>query len=132
LFPELTDDDVVRSLKLLADKIAEAARRREQERRDQRLSEILATADHLKLRRQNLIDEAVLRARAAESLRRMEEMERQRKEEMTERQQQRELSHRMIDAGYKVLAKELHPDRGGSGEKMARLNRARAHQKQMS
>ena len=32
---------------------------------------------------------------------------------------------RIIDAGYKVLAKEIHPDRGGSVQAMMRLNRAR-------
>lgn len=49
-----------------------------------------------------------------------------------ERDAQRELSLRIIDIGYKVLAKELHPDRGGSREMMARLNRARDHLKQMA
>lgn len=56
-------------------------------------------------------------------------------EELTrkqEREAQRELSLRIIDIGYKVLAKELHPDKGGSREMMARLNRARDHLKQMA
>jgi hypothetical protein len=56
-------------------------------------------------------------------------------EEMTrkqEREAQRELSLRLIDIGYRVLAKELHPDKGGSREMMARLNRARDHLKQMA
>jgi len=35
----------------------------------------------------------------------------------------------MIDLGYKALAKELHPDKGGSSEVMARLNRVRAYNK---
>lgn len=49
-----------------------------------------------------------------------------------EREAQRELSLRIIDIGYKVLAKELHPDKGGSRDMMARLNRARDHLKQMA
>lgn len=50
-----------------------------------------------------------------------------------EREAQRQLSMRMIDVGYKALAKELHPDKeGGSSEAMSRLNRARHHQKQMA
>jgi hypothetical protein len=35
------------------------------------------------------------------------------------------LANRMIDIGYKILAKELHPDRGGSREAMAQLNKIR-------
>lgn len=31
----------------------------------------------------------------------------------------------LIDAGYKELALEFHPDRGGTPEQMAMLNRAR-------
>jgi hypothetical protein len=38
----------------------------------------------------------------------------------------RELSHRLIDIGYKVLASKLHPDKGGSAEAMARLNKVRS------
>jgi hypothetical protein len=49
-----------------------------------------------------------------------------------EREAQRDLSLRLIDIGYKVLAKELHPDKGGSREIMARLNKARDHLKQMA
>jgi hypothetical protein len=37
----------------------------------------------------------------------------------------RELSHRLIEIGYKVLVTKLHPDKGGSTEAMARLNRVR-------
>lgn len=35
------------------------------------------------------------------------------------------LGLRLIDIGYKTLAKELHPDMGGSQDAMARLNRVR-------
>jgi hypothetical protein len=37
----------------------------------------------------------------------------------------------MTDLGYKALAKEMHPDKGGSAEDMKRLNRARDHLKHM-
>ena len=39
------------------------------------------------------------------------------------------LALKMIDAGYKILAQEYHPDKGGSTEAMARLNRIRANLK---
>jgi hypothetical protein len=123
LFPELTDADVLRALKTIVDKIAKAMRERELKRRYEAID-----LDLLKLKPRQPIDEAAIRARAEQSLHWAQEMERQRQE----RQEQRELSLRMIDLGYKALAKELHPDKGGSSEVMARLNRARAHQKQMS
>src|SRR5262252_7757014 len=37
----------------------------------------------------------------------------------------RELAHNLIEIGFKALALKLHPDRGGSREGMARLNRVR-------
>jgi hypothetical protein len=50
-------------------------------------------------------------------------------EELTraqERDAERQLASRLIDIGYKVLAKELHPDKlGGDRDAMARLNRVR-------
>jgi hypothetical protein len=50
-------------------------------------------------------------------------------EEMTRRQEREaeaKLGLRLIDIGYKVLARELHPDKlGGSREAMTRLNRVR-------
>jgi hypothetical protein len=56
------------------------------------------------------------------------EMERIRDAELT-RQQEREADHklalRLIEIGFKVLAKELHPDKGGSRDAMTRLNRVR-------
>lgn len=61
--------------------------------------------------------------------------ERIREAELT-RQQEREAEHklalRLIEIGYKVLAKELHPDKGGSRDVMARLNRVRDRLKQCS
>jgi len=42
-----------------------------------------------------------------------------------EREAQRTLGRQLIDIGYKVLARKLHPDRGGSREAMARLNAVR-------
>jgi hypothetical protein len=38
----------------------------------------------------------------------------------------RQLGYQLIDIGFKVLASKLHPDKGGSAEAMARLNRVRA------
>lgn len=42
-----------------------------------------------------------------------------------EREAQRQLGLRLIDIGFKVLAKELHTDRGGPKGAMARLNEVR-------
>ena len=43
-----------------------------------------------------------------------------------EREAERKLALRLIDIGFKVLARELHPDKiGGDREAMARLNRVR-------
>lgn len=42
-----------------------------------------------------------------------------------ERVAQRTLALQLIDIGYKVLARTLHPDKGGSREAMTRLNAVR-------
>ena len=42
-----------------------------------------------------------------------------------EREEQRKLALRLIDIGYKILSKELHPDKGGSRDAMTRLNQVR-------
>jgi hypothetical protein len=42
-----------------------------------------------------------------------------------ERALQRKLALSLIEIGYKALATKLHPDKGGSVEAMARLNRVR-------
>ena len=43
-----------------------------------------------------------------------------------EREAERKLAHRLIDIGFKVLAKELHPDKlQGDRDAMRRLNRVR-------
>jgi hypothetical protein len=47
-----------------------------------------------------------------------------------EREAQRKLALQLIDIGYKVLARTLHPDKGGSREAMARLNAVRERLKQ--
>lgn len=50
------------------------------------------------------------------------------------RQQERDAEHklalRLIDIGFKVLVKELHPDKGGSKDAMSRLSRVRDRLKQ--
>jgi integrase len=69
LFPELTDDDVRRALKTIIDEIAKAVRERELKRRYDAID-----LDSLKLRPRQPIDEAAIRARTAESLRRMAEI----------------------------------------------------------
>jgi len=47
-----------------------------------------------------------------------------------ERDAQRKLALQLIDIGYKVLARTLHPDKGGSREAMVRLNAVRDRLKQ--
>jgi hypothetical protein len=42
-----------------------------------------------------------------------------------ERETQRKLGLQLIEIGYKVLASQLHPDKGGSDEAMIRLNNVR-------
>jgi hypothetical protein len=42
-----------------------------------------------------------------------------------ERTAERQLALQVIDLGFKVLARKLHPDRGGSREAMAQLNKVR-------
>lgn len=42
-----------------------------------------------------------------------------------ERDARRALALRVVAAGYKTIARELHPDAGGSVEAMARLNTVR-------
>jgi hypothetical protein len=47
-----------------------------------------------------------------------------------EREAQRVLGLQLIDIGYRVLARKLHPDKGGSRDAMARLNAVRDRLKQ--
>src|SRR5271166_895862 len=57
-----------------------------------------------------------------------EEQERRSKESDSraqERKTQMKLLLKLIDIGYKVLAKELHPDKGGSTDAMTRLQTVR-------
>lgn len=44
----------------------------------------------------------------------------------------RELAEELVDLGYRALATRLHPDRGGSKDAMARLNRVRDELRQFS
>lgn len=67
------------------------------------------------------VDAVAEKARAeARRLAAQEEITRQQ-----ERDAEAKLGLRLIDIGFKVLAKELHPDKGGSREAMARLTRVR-------
>jgi hypothetical protein len=77
-------------------------------------------------------DEATVRAKQEARAQRLAELARHAEEARREREAQREMSRRMIDLGFKALAKELHPDLGGDHEAMARLNRARSHQHRMA
>lgn len=57
-----------------------------------------------------------------------QQMERLQAENLTrqqEREADRKLALRLIDIGFKVLAKELHPDKGGSRDAMQRLGKVR-------
>ena len=47
-----------------------------------------------------------------------------------EREAEQKLAMRLIDIGFKILSKELHPDKGGSRDAMSRLNRVRDRLKQ--
>lgn len=44
----------------------------------------------------------------------------------------RDLAAELIDLGYRALATKLHPDRGGTKDAMARLNRVRDELKQLA
>src|SRR5271166_1054988 len=69
------------------------------------------------------IDKIAARARAA-----AEAEARRSNERVTlaqERKSQMKLLLKLIDIGYKVLAKELHPDKGGSTDAMTRLQTVR-------
>jgi hypothetical protein len=77
-------------------------------------------------------DEAAARAQQEAHAQRLAELDRRAEEARREREAQRELSCRMIDLGFKALAKELHPDLGGDHQSMSRLNRARDHQRRMA
>ncbi len=47
-----------------------------------------------------------------------------------ERDAMRKLALQLIDIGFKALASKLHPDKGGTKDAMARLNRVRKHLQQ--
>jgi len=71
------------------------------------------------------VNENVSRAKVAVERLKEESLSREQ-----ERKAERQLALRLIDIGYKILVKELHPDKGGSREIMARLNRVRERLKQ--
>jgi len=54
-----------------------------------------------------------------------ERLRQDRQAESRERRLQQEVGIKLIDLGYKILATKLHPDKGGSAEAMARLNKVR-------
>jgi hypothetical protein len=66
------------------------------------------------------VREAVAKARA-EQLR----LEKEHLNQVEEDRAQEKLALRLIDIGFKILSKELHPDKGGSRDAMQRLNRVR-------
>jgi hypothetical protein len=133
-YSEMTDADVAKALKALAEQIQKGVydRRRAEQlqawRAHPELTPASAAAELAEIRRRKALADHWHRGEQ-ERLARLTEEELRRQQE---RDAQRELSLRMIDLGYKALAKELHPDKGGSSEAMARLNRARAHTKTMS
>ena len=47
-----------------------------------------------------------------------------------EQKLEEELGLKLIDIGYKVLAVQMHPDKGGTDEGMQRLNKVRDHLKE--
>lgn len=70
------------------------------------------------------VDKLAERARQAEARLKEENLTREQ-----EREAKRKLAERLIDIGYKVLAKELHPDKGGSKDAIQRLHEVRAELK---
>jgi hypothetical protein len=56
----------------------------------------------------------------------VERLRQERQSKENEEKLMRHLAIELIDIGYKVLASKLHPDRGGSQEAMARLNKVRS------
>ena len=46
-------------------------------------------------------------------------------QDTAERETRRALALRVIDIGYKALARDIHPDTGGAPEMMVRLNAVR-------
>ena len=81
------------------------------------------TSGHVRRDYQPDIDRIAARAREAA------EAEARRSNERVSRAQERKaqmkLLLKLIDIGYKVLAKELHPDKGGSTDAMTRLQTVR-------
>jgi hypothetical protein len=55
----------------------------------------------------------------------VEKLVQERQDREKEERLVKEVAIRLIDIGYRALAAKLHPDKGGSAEAMARLNKAR-------
>jgi hypothetical protein len=132
LFPELTDSDVVKALKITAEEMAKAAwdrkrqedlerfRQTELQRRWRTPQDIAAELQHSEeARRIRKQAEAEQRAAAAQRWA-AEAAERERRI-----QEQQKLREEIVRTGHKLLAKKHHPDAGGSTEHMVKLNRAR-------
>ena len=62
----------------------------------------------------------------------LQQLHRDAEQQRQKREAQRELGFRLIKIGYRELAKELHPDGGGSTEQMALLNVTRKHLENMA
>jgi hypothetical protein len=126
-YPEMTDTDLERALRTLADRSQRERGKRLKAEADARWAAI-----HAEIRAARAKPDPQIAERQRAAQQRAQSAQRQRAADMQEREAQRELSCRIADVGFKALAKEMHPDKGGSLEAMKRLNRARAHLKQVS
>jgi hypothetical protein len=132
LYSDMDDMDVVKALHIVAGEMQSRAtrQRQAQERAESNriYEEIFSKRPTQKPREATAEERQRDAERQRNSERRLAEIDARR----AERDEQRKLSLRMIDIGYKTLAKEPHPDKGGAAETMKRLNRARQHQKSMA
>ena len=72
-----------------------------------------------------------IKARIEAARRQMENFVKHERSQAEEREAERKLALRLIDIGYKILSKEMHPDKlSGSHEGMRRLNAVRARLKE--
>ena len=145
-FPEMTDGDIAQALRIIGGQFQSRATRQRQAERKRRFDELLLQAELARKAQQHEPEEVRIQRqakereareqqyraeavqRAAESLKRAEA----RQKEAEERAAQRKLSLEIANAGYRAIATKHHPDKGGSQETMARLNRARDHLKRMA
>jgi len=77
---------------------------------------------------------ATWRADMEDNIQRAKEQAKRLRNERLSRRDERAAEHKLalqlIDIGFKALASKLHPDKGGSKDAMARLNRVRKHLQQ--